>query len=159
MKKILSLVLALCLLCLSVSALAEIPASVEDLPAATMDVAQEDFFGEWSAVYAVYDDDMASLKEVAPILGGSVPVVTIDAEKVTATYGEGDGAKAVAYDYIYNAEYSSIEIYDPETYDPEAEYNDPVIYIQMMETEEIQFLFVESMVELYMAKAEEAPEA
>ena len=147
MKKILSLVLALCLICLSVSALAEIPSSVEDLPAAVTDVEIEDFFGVWQAGYAVYDDEMATLEDVAPMFGGFLPVVAIDEEKITATFGEDGNETVESYEYVYDEEYAEILIFN--------ETEDVILDIQIVETGALKVLFIDAMVELYMLKVEE----
>ena len=146
MKKILSLVLAFCLACLSVSALAEIPESVEDLPATSMDVELEDFFGVWQTKYAVYDDEMASLEDAAAIFG-SLPVISIDEEKVTVALGE----EEESHEYVYDEEYCGISVTDPET-------EDIGLYIELTETGELKALFIEAMLELYMAPVEESAE-
>ncbi len=144
MKKILSLVLALCLVCLSVSALADIPESVENLPETAMDVELEDFFGVWQTEYAVYDDEMASLEDAASIFG-SLPVVSIEEERLTVAFGD----EEESYEYDYDEEYCGISVIDPET-------EDIGLYIELTETGALKVLFIEAMLELYMVPAEEA---
>jgi Zn/Cd-binding protein ZinT len=148
MKKILSLVLALCLACLCASALADVPASVEDLPeTVTDDVFIEDFFGEWQTEYAVYDDEMASLEDAASIFG-SLPVIRIDEEKITVVLnGEEQESK-----YDYDEEYCVILVF-------EEGKDAPVLDVKMTDTGVIRVRFIDVMLELYMAPVKEAPEA
>ncbi len=147
MKKILSLVLVLCLLCLSVSALADIPESVEDLPEIAKDVELEDFFGVWKAEYAVYDDEMASLDDAASIFG-SLPVISIDGEKFTVTLG--DEANEIPYTYEESDCAISVEDPDGGTYS---------LYIELTDVGVLKAWYYDMMLEFYMVRAEETPEA
>ena len=148
MKKILSLVLAFCLACLSVSALAEIPDSVEDLPEIITDADVEDFFGEWQTLYAVYDDEMASLEDAASIFG-TLPIIKIDEEKLTIVTGD----EVAESEYVYDAaeDYSMILVF-------ESGKDEPIMDIELTETGELKALFIEAMLELYMAPVEESAE-
>ena len=147
MKKILSLVLALCLVCLSVSALADVPESIEDLPEVDMDVEIEDFIGEWQTEYAVYDDEMCSLEDAASIFG-VLPVIKIDDEKFTVVLGE----EVSESEYFYDEEYCELLVFSPEK-------DEPSVDIQIMDTGVLKVLFVDVMLELYMSPVEEAEEA
>lgn len=148
MKKILSLVLAFCLACLSVSALAEIPDSVEDLPEIITDADVEDFFGEWQTLYAVYDDEMASLEDAASIFG-TLPVVRIDEEKIAIVTGD----EVNESEYVYDAaeDYSMILVF-------ESGKDAPVLDIKLTDTDLLRVRFIDAMLELYMAPVEESAE-
>ena len=91
MKKFMSLVLALCLICLSASVLAEaaaIPQTYDELPPAVVAEDVSEFFGTWVAQYAAYDGEVLSLEEAASSFGGRIPLFVIDAETVSATVTE-----------------------------------------------------------------------
>ena len=95
MKKFVSLVLALCLVCLSVSVLAEaaaIPQTYDELPPSVVAENVAEFYGTWQAQYAAYNGEVLSLEEAAPNFGGTIPFFVIDEETVTASVGEGEEA-------------------------------------------------------------------
>ena len=114
MKKFVSLVLALCLICLSVSVLAEaaaIPQTYDELPPAVVAEDVAEFFGTWQAQYAAYNGEILSLEEAAPNFGGTIPLFVIDEETVSASVGEGEEAATESSFYRSRIPMSSCKAY------------------------------------------------
>ena len=153
MKKIVSLFLALCLLCLSAAVLAEeeaaAPQTYDDLPAAVVVEDVAEFYGTWQAQYAAYNGDLVSLEDAADKFGGSLPVVVIDETNLTVSVGEGEAAQAESHEYAFNEEEGVIVIVDPET-------EEPALAVYMLEDGSIETIIVlgESAISLFMVKAD-----
>jgi hypothetical protein len=150
MKKIVSLVLALCLICLSSAVLAEsaaIPQTYDEIPAAVVVEDISEFYGTWQAQYAAYDGEVLSLEEAAPNFGGAIPLFVIDAETVSATIGEGEEAATESYAYDFVAEYGQITVVNPETGEIGA-------VIDLLEDGSIEVMYIldESSLSLFMTR-------
>ena len=150
MKKIASLVLALCLICLSVSVLAEaaaIPQTYNELPAAVVVEDVSEFYGTWQARYAASDGNILSLEDAASGFGGNLPVIVIDAETISSSVGEGEDATAESHEYDYDEEFSQITVVDPET-------GEVGLVVDLLEDGSIEVMFIqgETAFSLFMVK-------
>ena len=148
MKKYVSLVLALCLVCLSVSVLAEaaaIPQTYDELPPSVVAENVAEFYGTWQAQYAAYNGEVLSLEEAAPNFGGTIPFFVIDEETVSASVGEGEEAATESYAYDFDAEYGQITVVNPETGEIGA-------VIDLLEDGSIEVMYIldESSLSLFM---------
>ncbi len=147
MKKILSLVLALCLLCTAAAAVAETE-TVEIPP----QVAVEDvsaFYGVWMLCGGVYHDVLLTIDQAVEFFGGQVPFFQIDEENITSIVGE----ETEAHPYIFDAESSAIMVVDPET-------NVVAVAACMLEdgTLEIDLAMDEEVIRLFLLPYEEVAE-
>ena len=150
MKKFMSLVLALCLLCLSASVLAEaaaIPQTYDELPPAVVAEDVSEFFGTWVAQYAAYDGEVLSLEEAASSFGGRIPLFVIDAETVSATVGEGEEAATESYPYAFDTEYGQITVVNPET-------DEIGVVVDLLEDGSIEVMYIldDSSLSLFMTR-------
>ena len=150
MKKYVSLVLALCLVCLSVSVLAEaaaIPQTYDELPPSVVAENVAEFYGTWQAQYAAYNGEVLSLEEAAPNFGGTIPFFVIDEETVSASVGEGEEAATESYAYDFDAEYGQITVVNPETGEIGA-------VIDLLEDGSIEVMYIldESSLSLFMTR-------
>ena len=150
MKKFAFWILALCLICLSVSVLAEaaaIPQTYDELPPSVVAENAAEFYGTWQAQYAAYDGEVLSLEEAAPNFGGTIPFFVIDEETVSASVGEGEEATTESYAYDFDEEYGQITVVNPETGEIGA-------VIDLLEDGSIEVMYIldESSLSLFMTR-------
>ena len=111
MKKIIAVLMALCLLC-SAAALAETP-KFEDMPA--MILLDSFFEGTWVAKTAFAGETYVDLDMLPAVYNISIPTVTItEAEHLVIIEGTNENGEAVREEYPYTLENSQLECEDDE---------------------------------------------
>ena len=111
MKKIVVILMALCLLC-SAAALAEAP-KFEDMP--SMVILDSFFEGTWDAGTAFAGEAYIDLGDLAREYSVNIPTVTIDAGELLVIFeGTSDNGESFRKEYPYTLENSQLECEDDE---------------------------------------------
>ena len=111
MKKVITVLMALCLLC-SAAALAETP-TFESMPG--MVIFDSFFEGSWEAGPAFANEIYVDLGDLAREYSLSIPMVTINAdEKLVIFEGQSDNGEFVREEYPYTLDNSQLECQDDE---------------------------------------------
>ena len=111
MKKILAVLMAMCLLC-SAAALAETP-KFEDMPGLLV---MDDFFkGTWVAGTAFAGETYVDLDALASVYCISIPTITIEEDEHLVIFeGTNENGETVREEYPYTIENSQLECLDNE---------------------------------------------
>lgn len=111
MKKILAILMALCLLCTAVSALADEAADeTYELPEAIEAEAVDDFFGTWVLSGAIYNGVLLDEEGMAGIFGDQTPFFEVNEDKMIAYSTDENGEiQAQEIDYTFADGFLSAE--------------------------------------------------